>query len=205
MRETSAAQHGADADTLLARIRVIFPGRYNNNRQRAMEIERDAATPHVALMTAIDPLPPSTTWPCAFLARGYGVAPAPYMARVYAFRPSAAGEAGLVRLAIHAFDKDARLLSTDLDPDHIPAIDPGAGEYHSGCDLRVDDRGGAVVCSTEPGCCIRPIGGTPDAVETLKLSFTEENMHVRRGSVTREGLPLSGRGDRSPYRLLRVT
>lgn len=174
---------------MLRRVNAIFPGRYDNRRQRALELFHSHPAPHSLMIVQVDPI----AWPdengSAFLLRAYAkVDAAPFLARVYAFAPGWPGP-GPVRLRVHTFDADPRILAANLDPAALPDLSGGAGR-HQGRDAALAMRLGAIVCHVRARQDSKPIAGESDEVEELRLSIGDMGLHI-----------LTGRGDRLPYRL----
>lgn len=195
----------ARPEALLARIRAIFPGRYDNSTQRASEIASAAERPHGYLAADIDPVTGGAFGDCAFLVRGYGAPAAPpYMARVYGFRSWEARSRIGVRLSIHDFDGDRSIVAGELDSALLNELEPSRGIHHDGRDLAVIGRAGAILCTTVGDSGIKAAGGVDEVIEHYSLAFNARLMHIRRASFTRSGLRVAGRGDDLPYRLVRV-
>lgn len=177
------------SELLLQRVRAIFPGRFDNRRQRALELFQSHAAPHAAMTLQVD----QVDWPhdsgCAFAVRASSSGEAALiLSRLYVFRPSWPGP-GKVRLAVHTIEPAG---GGAVFPEGAMLADLSgpAGDLR-GRAMSVTLRGGAVVCLSRPGA--------KSAAE--RLSLGDGGIHfVSHAPCATDRGPLD-RPDRLPYRL----
>ena len=183
-RQTDAMLRG---DALLQRARAIFPGRYDNRRQRALELFHSHPAPHAPLIVQVEAIGGPEEAGCTFLVRAFGtVGGPPMLTRVYVFRPGWPGP-GAVRLSVHTLESDPEGPAPPLD---LAALCSPAGDLR-GRAMTAVLRRDAIVCRT------RPIAETP----AEWLSVGAQAMHVVSHNRGRVSAASPERPDRLPYRL----